>query len=149
MKPLNIEILKRLTSNVLETTCFLFQSEAGNGVQNTENQISVSIQCGTRFGIYLTFEQSLSQDIAENMLGMPPEELDKELTESSLKEITNMVGGNFMNAVNLPASTKLSIPEILQPKIEQGKIKPVTDMLSDVIHIDERPVKITLVEYAS
>jgi len=149
MKPLNIEILKRLTSNVLETTCFLFQSEENPAVKTTENEVSIRINCGTRFSIYLIFDQKLSTDISCNMLGLSANELTDEIEESTLKEITNMIGGNFMNSVQMPATTKLSLPEVMNGGPEAGQSRPVTDVLSDTVYIENRPVKITLVEYAS
>jgi len=149
MKPLNIEILKRLTSKVLETTCFLFQSEENAAVNATKNEVSIRINCGTRFSIYLTFDQSLSANISCNMLGLSSDELTSEIQESSLKEITNMIGGNFMNSMQLPASTKLSLPEVISGGPEVGQSRPVTDVLSDTLYIETRPLKITLVEYAS
>ena len=152
MKPLKIEILKRLTSKVLEESCFLLPTppkKIDDFTTPLSDLITVNINCGDRYGIYVQFDKSLSPDITENMLGMPADEIEPELIDSTLKEMVNIIGGNFMNSTNIPTSARLSIPEIVNGTIEQSHSRPVVDMLTDTIFLDERKIKLTLVEYAA
>jgi len=111
--------------------------------------VTVNINCGSRLGIYVQYDQSLAPDITENMLGIPREEIEPDLIESTLKEMVNIIGGNFMNSTNIPVSSRLSIPEIITGDLDRSHSKPVVDMLSDTVYLDERKIKLTLVEYAA
>lgn len=152
MRPLNLEILKRLTFKVLEESCFLLPTQPKTIEEYTtppKETITVKIECGDRYGIYVQFDNKLAPEIAENMLGLPLDEIEDDLIESSLKEMVNIIGGNFMNSTNIPTSAKLSIPEIISGPLEKSYSYPVSDTLTETVFLNDRKIKLTLVEFAA
>lgn len=142
----NITILKTWTFNILEEMCFLLPTEPVDASFDPRDGITVQIQAGNFFTVYLTFAKPLSCDIASNSLGLPEEEISVELVYSSIKEMANIIAGNFMNATNLPTDAHLSIPKIVPegpPKTAAGAEKVVE---SETTFINNHPLHLTLIE---
>jgi len=142
----NIAILKTWTFNILEEMCFLLPTEPEDTLYNPREGITVKIQAGNFFTVYLTFAKALSHEIASNSLGLPAEEISEELVHSSIKEMANIIAGNFMNATNLPAVAHLSIPKILDGGPPTIKADAGESYESETCFINNHPLHLTLIE---
>lgn len=142
----NLQTLKRLTFKVLEETCFLLQSQEISPGDQSE-VLTVHLRCGERYDLYFGFDERLTRAIAQNFLGLDHPSEDESLVVSSVKEIGNMIGGNYMNAVGLPAESRLSIPEIVGGSWSSGEVGPHYSIESEVYYADGYPVKLTVVEH--
>ncbi|MBD3275080.1 MAG: hypothetical protein GF372_07195 [Candidatus Marinimicrobia bacterium] len=142
MENKNLETLRNLTFSVLEDMCFLMRSEPEFSEASSATPIIVNINCGEKYDIFIQFDRMLAETIAQNLLGSPDTSVDQKLSISSIKEIANMIGGSFMNHLDMPASARLSIPEIVDPDFSEQLDQKQTE--SDVIYIDDRPLKLTL-----
>ena len=142
MENKNLETLRNLTFSVLEDMCFLMRSEPEFSEASSATPIIVNINCGEKYDIFIQFDRMLAETIAQNLLGSPDTSVDQDLSISSIKEIANMIGGSFMNNLDMPASARLSIPEIVELDFSEDLDQEKT--VSDVIYIDDRPLKLTL-----
>lgn len=138
----NLETLRNLTFSVLEDMCFLMRSEPEFSEASSASPIIVNINCGEKYDIFIQFDRMLAETITQNLLGSPDSSVGEDLSISSIKEIVNMIGGSFMNNLDMPASARLSIPEVVDPDFTEELDQKKT--VSDVIYIDDRPLKLTL-----
>jgi CheY-specific phosphatase CheX len=118
------------------------RSEPEFSEASSATPIIVNINCGEKYDIFIQFDRMLAETITQNLLGSPDTSANQDLSISSIKEIANMIGGSFMNNLDMPASAKLSIPEIVDPGFSEDLDQEKT--VSDVIYIDDRPLKLTL-----
>lgn len=142
MENKNLETLRNLTFSVLEDMCFLMRSEPEFSEASSATPIIVNINCGEKYDIFIQFDRMLAETITQNLLGSPETSANQDLSISSIKEIANMIGGSFMNNLDMPASARLSIPEVVDPDFSEELDQEKT--VSDVIYIDDRPIKLTL-----
>lgn len=140
------KLLKTWTFNILEEMCFLLPTEPEDTTFEPRDGITVQIQAGDYFSVFLTFAHALSHEIASNSLGLPQEEISEELVHSSIKEMVNIITGNFMNATNLPTEAHLSIPKIITegpPEFADGSEE---NSESETTFINYHPIHLTLIE---
>ena len=142
MENKNLDTLRNLTFSVLEDMCFLMRSEPEFSEASSATPIIVNINCGEKYDIFIQFDRMLAETITQNLLGSPETSANQDLSISSIKEIANMIGGSFMNNLDMPASARLSIPEVVDPDFSEELDQEKT--VSDVIYIDDRPIKLTL-----
>ena len=65
----------------------------------------------------MVVEEEMAKQIAENMLGMNPEEVDNSTMLDVVGEILNMVAGNIKtDLANNGMESKLTTPEMLEPR---------------------------------
>ncbi len=147
MKSQRLETLKRLTFKVLEEMCFILPSQSLRDESDERDSLIVHLRCGETSDLYLEFDARLVRIIAENFLGLDafPEEAD--LIRSSVKEIGNMIGGNYMNSVNIPAENRLSIPEIVQSAWSPGERSPHYSIESETLYAEGYALTLTIVEH--
>ncbi|HKJ69859.1 MAG TPA: chemotaxis protein CheX [bacterium] len=142
-----IELLKRLTFNILKEMCFLFQSEDLSSVQSEELPILVRIDCGKKYSLFLHFDPILAHTIARNFLGTAQEVIESPFLESALTEVVNMVGGNFMNATHMESTAHLSLPEIVEEDWRVFGHDPRTRIVTEAIKVNDRPLQLTIAEH--
>jgi len=141
-----MELLKRLTFDILQEMCFLFQSDEPSSPDTGTKSILVRVDCGETYQIYLRFDSRLSETIAQNLLGTTSETLDDTLRNSALTEIANMVGGNFINHMNMDISAKVSIPQIVKSDWNEQSFDTPTRISTEWLYIDKRPLQLAIVE---
>ncbi len=142
MENKNLKTLRNLTFNVLEDMCFLMRSEPEFAEASSATPITININCGERYDIFIQFDRILADTITQNLLGSEDMNVSEELSISSIKEIVNMIGGSFMNNLDMPATARLSIPEMVDRQQLQDLEKQ--DVASEMIYVDDRPIKLTL-----
>jgi len=65
----------------------------------------------------MVVEEEMAKHIAENMLGMNPEEVDNSTMLDVVGEILNMVAGNIKtDLANNGMESRLTTPEMLEPR---------------------------------
>jgi len=142
-----MEILKRLTFKVLQEVCFLFQSDSLSKDDSEKPPILVQVDCGDTYTIFLQFDPVLAESITTNFLGTTLDEIDETLINSTVSEITNMVGGNFINHLDLDTSSKLSIPKILDETWGEQDFADLSHIEAETLQIDKRPLQVAIVEH--
>ncbi len=142
-----MEILKRLTFKVLQEVCFLFQSDSLSKEDPEKPPILVQVDCGDTYTLFLQFDPVLAESITTNFLGTTREEIDDNLINSTVTEITNMVGGNFINQLNLDTSAKLSIPQILDESWSEQDFTDLSHIEAETLQIDKRLLQVAIVEH--
>ncbi len=144
-----IEILKRLTFNILKEMCFLFQSDSLSSAQPEETPILVRINCGEKYSLFLQFDPLLAHTIARNFLGTSEEDMEERLLKSALTEVANMVGGNFMNVTNMESTAHLSLPEIVEDGWRAFGHDPQIRVVTEAIKVNQRPLQLAIAEHVT
>jgi len=143
-----MELLKRLTFDIMQEMCFLFRSDTPDSPEVSGENTLVRVDCGKTYQIYLRFDSRLAETIAQNLLGAEAEAVDDTLRRSALTEIANMVGGNFINQMALDISTKVSIPRIVEKDWNDQEFDTPARISTEWLYIDKRPLQLAIVEQA-
>ena len=141
-----LAILKQLTFKILENMCFLLETAPEISNENFTRSRSVKIECGSQYIVIVRFDENLALTIAENLMGMPRGELNPELIQSSVQEVTNMIGGNFMNELEMASDAKLSIPAPLEQDGIAPYLQPENALDTTTLYIDNYPLELTIIE---
>jgi|GEM_PF-1899669 len=149
MAPRNLRTFKALTSDILEEVCFLLPARVGLEEEPAAQTITVHIACGNTTDLYLEFDARLAKVITGNFLGKSDEEtsIDSTMVTSSIMEIGNMVGGNYMNALDMPPDTHLSPPEIVESPWSDARERVHYSIATDTIFAEGYPIHLMLVEH--
>lgn len=139
-------LLKRLTFEIMQKMCFLFPSDEPTSPEVSAGNILVRVDCGQLYQIYLRFDSRLAETIAQNLLGTTSEALDDTLRNSALTEIANMVGGNFVNQMNMDTSDKVSIPQIVESDWNEQYFEAPIRISTEWLYFDKRPLQLAIVE---
>ena len=130
-----IQILRDLTSNILETMYFLVQ-ETPPDEPNYGYKYAVSIK-DPRVDIILMFCEQTAREMSVNFLGI--NEIELQDIHDTLKESINIIAGNFICAELAEYTKKINIPTMLEPdKIDDSTYE------SAILFYNEEPVKILL-----
>ncbi|MCF7802828.1 MAG: chemotaxis protein CheX [Candidatus Marinimicrobia bacterium] len=145
MEP-KLSILKKLTFEILEDMCFLLETAPEISRQDFESPRSIKIECGQEYVVIVTVDENLSVTIAENLMGIPAKKLNRELVQSAVQEVTNMIGGNFMNQMEMATDAKLSIPAPITDGDMEQYLKPENAVNSTTLYINNYPLDLTIIE---
>ena len=131
-----IQILRDLTSNILETMFYLVQ-ETPPDEQNHQYRYAVDIK-DPRVDIILIFCEKTAIEMSENFLGI--NNIEQQDIHDTLKESINIIAGNFINAELAEYTKKINIPTMIE---NIGEIdEPSYE--SAILFYNEEPVKILL-----
>jgi len=133
-----IQILKDLTSNILETMFFITQ-ETEPLVKNFQYKFACNIQ-DAKFDIVLLFCEKTAVLMTENFLG-----IDKASTkdvQDTLKESVNIIVGNFLGALFPDSPKKINIPVM----IDNINAINVDEYKNTLLYFKEEPLEILLKE---
>lgn len=135
-----IGILKEATSNILQKMFFMIEQE--EPVEYTERYSYYAKIDDSGFEFLLLFTNKISNVLAENFLGVDNKVSEKEKIDC-LKEIINMIAGNFIGLCKIKKDNLISIPS--SKKISQLKINEKTYQ-SELLFYDNQPLKILFKE---
>lgn len=147
MNPLLQRTMRDAISNVLETMFFLVPGFVENqGVRAFERRpffLESSISLATeveRLKLVFGVTRSYITMITANFLGVGQKEVAAEQMEDTLKEFTNMVGGDLLS--RMPSiNWELGIPELKQPEAVALE-PPGPNVYTVVLSFDEEPMAV-------
>ena len=131
-----IQILRDLTSNILETMYFLVQ-ESPPDEPDHRYKYGVNIR-DPRVDIILLFCENTAKEMSANFLGTNEYELSD--IHDTLKESINIIAGNYISSQLVEYTKKINIPTMIEnlDKFDE------TGYESAVLFYNEEPVKILL-----
>jgi chemotaxis protein CheY-P-specific phosphatase CheC len=131
-----IQILKDLTSNILETMFFLIQETPP---EEKENVFKCAVQIkNPKVDIIIMYCEKTARQMAENFLGT--DEFDEQDIQDTLKESINIIAGNFIGAELADITKRVHIPTL----IENTDSIDVPKFDKAVLYYNEEPVQILL-----
>lgn len=133
-------------SEVLETMFFLPVEISGKSKKLGEQMeqykpwmaCSLTFSGDTSGNITLIIPEILLEEMTENFMGTPKEELGNEHISGTLTETLNMICGNALGKVDCKAPFELGIPEI----IDESQIS--SDHLFNIIETQESVMAINI-----
>jgi hypothetical protein len=130
-----IQILKDVTSNILETMFFLIQ-ETPSEDQSPQLKYAVNIK-DPKVDIIMLFCEATASSMAENFLGT--DELEDSDIVDTLKECINIIAGNIIGNELMEYTTRVNIPSMLNiATIDKSAYEKA------VLYYNEEPVEILL-----
>lgn len=124
-----IKPLKEAISEVLETMCFLCPvpvepHETFN--LDEEDPVSTEIHFRGSGGgtLRIEFSKGLASLIVESFLGEDHSQMDDEQRRDTLREITNMIGGNLLQRIDPGGRLTLSVPSLCPPSAVPTRGRP-------------------------
>ncbi len=111
-------------SEVLETMFYMaLEFEEFEDIQNcnlnNEGELSICKLdfTGNLTGHFIIFvPEDLLTSMTADFMGEDKDDITKDFTDGTIKEIVNMVGGNMFAALNNEAEFRLGIPEMIENK---------------------------------
>ena len=141
------EAMKDSISEILETMFFtpveFSENQDLNVLIRSQEEPVLSAQLifhgpfGGNFSVFAP--ESLAKELAVNLLGLEGEDLDKEQTEATLKELLNMVAGKTFSLYDRQSVFDLGVPDMIKasefapmaPDSQEGEITVIVKTVSD------------------
>lgn len=134
-----IDILEEVTLNTMHKMLFLLEETAPDGKLENDYEFMAEVEYReTRIELLFTYE--LAKKITQNFLGKETLPRKKDILDS-LKEITNIISGNFMGIIYPEKSDKIPIPNVKKNKESKDEN---TYHSKTIFYEDEKPLKIKL-----
>ncbi|OPX19570.1 MAG: hypothetical protein BZ151_08500 [Desulfobacca sp. 4484_104] len=96
----------------------------GTGIQSRVRVIGPQT-----FTVGITVPLALGCQMATNFLGSGDQELTLENVFDALKEVTNVIAGNFVNKLKTGAAYQVQIPEAQPVFLEYGSHRPIKGVM--------------------
>jgi CheY-specific phosphatase CheX len=120
MKTQLMKAMKTSISEVMETMFFLPVEPGETAAYPRAGQDQQEIMaCRLTFSgdisghVILAAPESLIQELAQNFMGEPEDQLTREHLSGTLKEMLNMICGNALRRIDVKTPFELGIPEIM------------------------------------
>lgn len=102
-----IGILREATSNILQKMFFMIeQPEPEEYVENYHYYAEIDDKS---YRIIILFSKKITKELASNFLGVETKIPEKEILDC-LREVINMIAGNFIGSCNIKQDKLISIP---------------------------------------
>ena len=148
MPPPLKKILTDVTSEVLETMFFalpepLLDSDLQEQQITFDIRGSISLGGPQKLQLNLFLPKQMASELAANLLGLEPDEIDDEALLDTVREMTNMIAGNFVNRMGEDAGFEMGIPETSMGKATLS-LTTIAERQNVFIMIDENLLMLTM-----
>jgi chemotaxis protein CheX len=143
------EDVAAITQHVLQTMAKLDSEPMAPPNGNSPRGLLGTIQIrGAWEGeIQVRTTEALAKHLAEQMLQIPPEELQEEDIKDVLAEVTNMIGGNIKSQLDSPST--LTLPSVALDTHGIESTSPCNGLLCDlVMECQNNPLSIQILTHS-
>ena len=148
MPPPLKKILTDVTSEVLETMFFalpepLLDSDLQEQQITFDIRGSISLGGAQKLQLNLFLPKRMASELAASLLGLEPDEIDDEALMDTVRELTNMIAGNFVNRMGEDAGFEMGIPQTSMGKATLP-LTAIAERQNVFIMIDENLLMLTM-----